>query len=282
MVGAQKNHYAKVVKPRQAAKLINLGRRMNHLHNGAFIVPNLLDWNAMTGLTIWSELPGISLNELMKSGNGADANLNYGPEDLEGDKPVTAVQRGMRLAGKALRELHRLAYHDEFSTHHASDEILLLRKWIAKLQRISPRFYELCCQSAPAVFEDLRKKESKMVLIHRDFYDKQVFISPNGSVGILDFDTLCTGEAALDLANVLVHVELRRVQRLCTEERAARAAKALLEGYDPHPEIYRRLNSYADASRLRLACVYSTRPQESEAARAMLRQIGRPIIWHTD
>ncbi len=48
------------------------------------------------------------------------------------------------------------------------------------------------------------------MLLHRDFFDKQVVVDADGRPGLLDFDTLAAGEAAVDVANMLVHLELRR------------------------------------------------------------------------
>ena len=93
----------------------------------------------------------------------------------------------------------------------------------------------------------------------------------------MDFDTLAVGEAALDLANALVHLELRALQGHCLPHLAETAAKALLEGYRPDRQVRRRLQAYADASRLRLVCVYALRPRQ-EPVSALLDRLGQPVI----
>jgi hypothetical protein len=57
--------------------------------------------------------------------------------------------------------------------------------------------------------------------LHRDLHDGQVLIAADGGIGVLDFDTLAAGDPALDLANLLVHFELRSAQGACTPSRAA-------------------------------------------------------------
>lgn len=93
---------------------------------------------------------------------------------------------------------------------------------------------------------------------------------------MLDIDTLCVGEAALDLANVLVHLHLRGLQGLVPAAAAAQAAAALLDGYRPPAPVVARLDAYADAARPRLACVYGFRPAAAGCSEALLATIGAP------
>ncbi len=112
-------------------------------------------------------------------------------------------------------------------------------------------------------------------MIHRDFYDKQVFVDPEGGIGVLDFDTLCVGEPALDVANMLVHLELRSWQGRCSRGPASKAAGAFLDGYDPPPKVQARLGAYRDSTRLRLACLYAYRPRWRHLSADLVRCIGR-------
>ncbi len=123
---------------------------------------------------------------------------------------------------------------------------------------------------------------SSPVLLHRDFYDKQVFWDKTGSGaeadGLLDFDTLAVGEAALDLANALVHFELRALQGTCSPELAQAAAAALVTGYAPDSAVRGRMQVYANATRLRLACVYACRPAGISLSPQLFAQVGRPLV----
>ena len=90
-------------------------------------------------------------------------------------------------------------------------------------------------------------------LLHRDLHDGQILLAPDGTIGLLDADTLARGEPALDLGNLVAHLE-----RFAPDPAAA--TDALLDGYDPPADTARRLGAYTDAARLRLDCVYAFRP----------------------
>ncbi len=72
---------------------------------------------------------------------------------------------------------------------------------------------------------------------------------------------LACGEAALDLANALVHFDLRAQQGRRTAEQAEAAKAALIDGYQPDIATCQRIAVYDAAVRLRLLCVYTFRPQ---------------------
>ena len=65
---------------------------------------------------------------------------------------------------------------------------------------------------------------------------------------------------AIDVANLLVHLELRVMQGHCGSEVAVVAGDAFLEAYRPDRDLRGRIDAYAAATRLRLACVYAFRP----------------------
>lgn len=70
---------------------------------------------------------------------------------------------------------------------------------------------------------------------------------------------------------------LRAIQGLCTAERAQQAIAAFLQGYAPSPAVLSRVDAYADATRLRLACLYAFRPRWCDGVPAMLLdRIGNP------
>ncbi|MFE4543531.1 hypothetical protein [Arthrobacter sp. NPDC056727] len=99
---------------------------------------------------------------------------------------------------------------------------------------------------------------------HGDLHDKQILggemFEGAGAPGLLDFDESCRAEAALDLANLDVHLELRWRQKLLTTRRYIIAHSAVMSaaaGLDVSPH---RFAAYAASTRLRLACLYSFRP----------------------
>jgi aminoglycoside phosphotransferase (APT) family kinase protein len=118
---------------------------------------------------------------------------------------------------------------------------------------------------------------SPHVPVHRDFHDKQIVLDDDGRLGVLDLDTLSLGEPAIDVANLIVHFELRALQGLCTEAQVAAAAAELLEAYGPSAATRARLQAHADATRLRLAFLYAFRPAWSHVPALLMAQIGRTI-----
>nr|MBA3329220.1 phosphotransferase [Solirubrobacterales bacterium] len=114
-----------------------------------------------------------------------------------------------------------------------------------------------------------------LVTVHRDLHDKQLLVDDEGAVGILDFDTLATGEAALDLGNLVVHLELRALQGACTAGAARAAREALLDAYAPDEALLVRAGTYAQATRLRLACLYALRPAPPAVVPELLSRLDR-------
>ncbi|MGH2949349.1 MAG: phosphotransferase family protein, partial [Solirubrobacteraceae bacterium] len=106
--------------------------------------------------------------------------------------------------------------------------------------------------------------------LHRDLHDKQVLVDPHGGVGLLDFDTLATGDPALDVGNLLAHLDLRALQGRCTPDDAGRAAAAFLAGYEAGADLEERAAVFAAATRVRLACVYALRPAWRHLGEALL------------
>lgn len=100
-----------------------------------------------------------------------------------------------------------------------------------------------------------------LVLAHRDLHDKQLLGTPDGDLGILDFDTLALAEPALDLANLAVHVDLRAAQGLWLPQRCAVAVEQIerVAAELRVPPV--RFEAYAEATRVRLVCLYAFRPR---------------------
>lgn len=252
----QERRYAKVVPPERALPFMANARALEKIAGRTFSVPELLAADLETGILSYSALPGRSLYDLL------------GTEHL-----ISAA----RAAGETLLALHSVSDFPHVSCHGAAEEIAMLRLWLDHVETFLPRLYSRLNDAAPPVFKKLAAAQSEWVVLHRDLYDKQTFFCRNQPVGLLDFDTLARGEPALDIANALVHFELRTLQRRLTAEKAAAASTAFLEGYQPKPCVGARLNSYVDAARLRLACVYAFRPPHKDLVVPLLSRIGQSI-----
>ena len=109
---------------------------------------------------------------------------------------------------------------------------------------------------------------------HRDLHDKQLLWSQKQGPGLLDVDTACLADPALDLGNLRAHALLRRLQGVwspaqaetvtfCVDETAQRVGAPL-----PTVAVYEQ------SALLRLGFVYAVRPQYAEVA-AQLREVVR-------
>ena len=149
----------------------------------------------------------------------------------------------------------------DLPAHTAADEAEVLRTWLAHAERFSSldRLGEL----AAAVDEScaqLAGAPDPTVTLHRDLHDKQA-LWDGRQIHLLDLDTAARGEAALDLANLLVHVELRHAQGTLARPDDVRAALSpAVRALRATPQ---RLSAYARSSRLRLAFLYSFRPSSA-------------------
>ncbi|MBG6190647.1 hypothetical protein IWX64_001592 [Arthrobacter sp. CAN_A212] len=149
--------------------------------------------------------------------------------------------------------------------HTARDECRTVARWVnqvqefealpvapARLQRASAQVARLLISGVP----------QQAVLSHRDLHDKQLLFNPDsGVVGLIDCDTVAVAEPALDLANLLVHVDFRRAQGVYSAAAAQTAEQAVLTAADAIGVSDQRLEAYAAATKLRLACLYAFRPQ---------------------
>lgn len=190
--------------------------------------------------------------------------LEAGRQLDEGD--FRAVWRGV---GAGLAELADLDPAG-LPRHDVDDELVAIRRALESGGVVAPAEYEW-------VERALRSGSGVEGVLHRDLHDKQLLLPADGTapVGLIDVDTLAVGERALDIANLVVHLELREVQGILAEGRALAAASALREGLGSR-ELWERVPAYAAATRLRLAGVYASRFGGAHASREMFRRVMAP------
>ncbi|MEO2236694.1 MAG: phosphotransferase [Candidatus Poseidoniia archaeon] len=93
-------------------------------------------------------------------------------------------------------------------------------------------------------------------------------------VGLLDFDMLCVGDAALDLANLSAHLELRALQGIRGASLAGAAAcdQALRRGFgQQNCEFARSLEFHRATTFLRIALIYHLRPRWAALTPGLVR-----------
>jgi hypothetical protein len=247
-------YYARVLPPGRVGATVERWRVAKRLLNGAVCTPDPVEVDEPGGLVLSPALPGVPLHELVGRGEGLEH--------------AGAV-------GRALAALHAATPGPELAAHGPREEARVLEAWIEAIARHAPLLEGPVRRTAHGVLDRLEDAPvGELVPAHRDFHDGQVLIDRAG-VNVLDFDTLCLAERALDLANMLVHLELRALQRLCRASWAGAAGAALLRGYGECAD--ERLALYADATRLRLACVYAFRPRWGAVVPALIQRVGRTL-----
>ncbi len=169
-----------------------------------------------------------------------------------------------RQIGEMLRELHRTPVPTMALPHDAAAEAAVTADWC---QRAAEWDIKL-----PDILPSGTCGPGERVLLHRDLHDKQIIVDLTESgptIGLIDFDLLTVGDAALDLANLLVHLELRVAQGHSLDAGAWR--HQILQGYQPSDLTRTQLPWYEQQTRLRLAAVYGFRP--GQAHRLLVDQL---------
>ncbi|TDE94768.1 hypothetical protein EXU48_08190 [Occultella glacieicola] len=187
-----------------------------------------------------------------------------------GAEPADLTEAG-HAVGTLLRRLHAVPPPaGGVAVHDGAAEFAVTRRWLGLAQA-----YGVLPRTATDVPAALARAEASLVpcarpvLLHRDLHDKQL-LTAGAEAGVLDLDLLALGDPALDLANLLVHLELRARQGVTTPALARACASGVLSGYRPTAVERATLPGYAMATRLRLLAVYAFRPATTEAATSVL------------
>lgn len=182
------------------------------------------------------------------------------------------------MLGRALQALHaaspdRAPQLDDW--HGPTHEVATTRRWLdpvlgwGMLPQIDPAGIDALL----APLQEVPCGQVRTGLLHRDLHDQQVLIAPgHWRPGLLDLDTAAWGEPALDVANVLAHLDLRVRQDLLTPWRAAAAREAFLGALGPDSTTWSRVGAYLMAARLRLSAVYALRPRWRATAEELFTQ----------
>jgi aminoglycoside phosphotransferase (APT) family kinase protein len=230
--GDRADRYTKVVPVKKHQALEAASRAAAAL---PLRTPRVHSTDARRGTVTTEALPGRTLHDLL-SGSRAEA--------------------ACASAGGALAALHRIPPPQDLPVHGWAEEQAVTGKW---QQHAASYAAPLAFGGSPSPGDviDVDSSEAPGVLIHRDFHDLQVLVDSDGSVGVLDFDLMAVGDPALDLANLLAHLELRRRQGLVADAEPLR--RAVLSGYAPSEETVQRIPGYEVLAGQRLAAVYAFR-----------------------
>lgn len=246
-VAASSIGYVKVVREPVVERVVRRAEVGSEIATSAgFDAPQVLSIGR--GSVVFSVLDGESLHDL-----GRSVDLTTW------ERAWTAwAERWARWAGSGEQP--------SLTPHTSADEQDNLRRWagaVADLELLPTQVAAEFSGRVDRVCAELGDGTDRaLVTAHRDLHDKQIlFDATTGRLGLLDFDTVALAESELDLANLAVHIDLRRDQRSWSSEHATVAATYVRDvstalGTDPD-----RLATYAEATRCRLTCLLLFRPQ---------------------
>ncbi|MCB1742250.1 MAG: aminoglycoside phosphotransferase family protein [Gammaproteobacteria bacterium] len=226
-------------------------------------VPGVSGVDEALQLLLMEAVPGVSLDRL----------------------PSDRLRAGMWQAGRALHALQRIDVlanggHETDArrrawlrrTHGAADELVVLSDWVAlhvALDTPIAASLALALQSLREVCDALPDPTHR-TLCHRDFHEKQVLCATD-RCWMIDFDTLCIGDPALDVGNFIAHLELMAIERgIESSEWLAAFESGYGERIVDGSVFGRRVAFYADATRLRVAAIHAFSTRRVAAARALL------------
>lgn len=164
-----------------------------------------------------------------------------------------ARTRGLSGAGAALSRIHAAPLVTD-KRYGMRDEIALLQRWVGLVNAVRPLLAQGMGQALERITRELGSLDTSVEkLTHRDYYDKQVLLK-NESVILLDFDTLCRSDPAIDVGNFLAHIVLSRLQGL---DASAEPERSFLEAYrsTSGKSLPPAVNVFERSALLRLACI---------------------------
>lgn len=214
-------------------------------------VPAVLDSDDVRGTVTLATLPGQTLHERLRAVGQDDA---------------ATLHDDAAAVGAALARLHAVPPPrgaDRPPRHDVEAELRVTADWLVLAAEHAGLDLDRSGLLRGARTQARALVPTPPVVLHRDLHDKQLLLD-RGEVGVLDLDLISLGEAALDLANLLVHLELRAHQGLLPPSAVRPLADAVLEGYAPDDRTRAALPLHARLTRLRLAGVYAFRPADAE------------------
>jgi aminoglycoside phosphotransferase (APT) family kinase protein len=218
---APTTYYGKVFHDGTGAVVERHLRALATAEGGGARFPRPVSYSPSHRLLCTEALPGEPLRRRLRAaGDGP----SLGPER------TAALEAAMATAGRALAALHRTAA-PEAPVRSATDELAELRHELALVATVWPREAERIGRTLDALGSHA-PEPGVLVLSHGDFTPSQVLLDGDRP-GIVDLDTLCRSDPALDLGRFLAHVRLL-VARLTGDPDAplcADLSRAFLRGY---------------------------------------------------
>jgi hypothetical protein len=238
------------------------------LEPGTFTVPKIL--RSSPDVLVFSTVPGRTLGDLsLDYSRGSDETFARVWEKWT--RAWTAQVGGSYDAARR-RALATLPLHPPEA------EVADLRRWVNRWLRHYENVPEASAQGdalrarAEDVAQNLLGTEpDPLVWAHGDLHDRQILTVDGPSpLGLLDFDDTSQAEAARDLANMDVLLEIRARQNRLTPARYRTAHTQILAAAEELQVSPGRFHTYSDVAWLRKAC--STLPRRSAMGLAILEE----------
>ncbi|WP_299449734.1 hypothetical protein [uncultured Serinicoccus sp.] len=230
--------YLKLVRPGRAAALVEASERGTAVARGAgFAAADLI--SSTDDAVLARALPGIPVQRLASDASWSDVWAAW----------AAGWTRWQQLPATGL------------ATHTPADEAQVLRTWAQRVGALDllagTPWPERLAQVATQLY---RSPHVPLVVAHRDLHDGQL-LWDGQRVGVVDLDTVCRAEPALDLANLSVHARLREAQGLWSAAAAALVQDAVDEVAAAGSVPTSRLAIARQATLARLVAVYCLRPR---------------------
>lgn len=237
------DRFMKIVRPGRAARLLSAIEKANAFDGPFRTAPVLaadedtVTFAALEGTTLHAPLPL------------EDGSWRRAWQDVLEAWTTARDRAGEPPAGAAL--------------HGPAAEAEVLRTWQDRVRDIDPGGAAVRERAVGAALEDLAALPAPHLpaLLHRDLHDKQVLHLPGQRPGLLDVDTACWGDPALDLGNLRAHARWRELQGLWSAAHAEEL-RDLIDRTAHLAGIARAaVTTYERSALARLTCVYALRPR---------------------
>lgn len=264
------DRYLKIFRPNHSDEGAARHARMNEVLGAEdFLTPEIVSYSP--GCLTLTGLPGRSLFELGNDPTASEAVF---------EKAWQKWSQGWVRQQSRARSLRQCLALETLPARTAAVELENLRRlvdlWLLHAHAIpGAQAQRDAVRAAIARISQqlLGNEPDPLVWSHGDLHDKQIFAGGSDApLGLLDFDEAGRAEAAADLANLAVHLQLRLGQGRLTAGRYRAARRQVITAAEDLRVTPARLDAYTNATRLRLGCLYSFRPPWAALAEEFLSQ----------
>jgi hypothetical protein len=223
-------------------------------------------------MVVMEDVPNLSLKEML-SAPGLDQHLRR------------AAQALLKIHGCPLWVVRRQRVTRKFQVE---GRVSIVKQAVSKAIRACPAL-RIPFKASMGGIKDLAHGIScpQPTLIHGSLYLAE-FLVGDGEMTIVDFDTFCNADPAIDVGNFLGHLRWKGRQLEWSPEEARSHAETFLAAYhaDMPPDLMRRIDFYTRLALLRIAARVALQPRNLALASGLLEETMRgysfergPRVW---